>query len=201
MQQIAGSTPDSISGGPTVNIRKTILSAAIIGFVMISALAGCSKKDEKASDSSSQAPASVAQAPSNTSLVNDLQARLKEKPNDPDILWKLADAYFEAHQYDQAAVYYKKTLNLKPNEADVYNDAGLSLHYSKQSDEALKYVEEGIKRNPYHQRIWLTKGFILAYGKGDLEGAKAAWEKANALNPESQVGKAAADFLAQFNKK
>ena len=83
----------------------------------------------------------------------------------------------------------------------MYNDIGLSLHYLGNSAEGLKYIEEGIAKNPYHQRIWLTKGFILAYGVGDLDGAKEAWEKTRALNPESRIGKAAADYLTQVSKQ
>ncbi|MEK7774021.1 MAG: hypothetical protein AAB307_06690, partial [Deltaproteobacteria bacterium] len=76
---------------------------------------------------------------------------------------------------------------------------GLSVHYQGNSAEGLRYVNEGMERNPYHQRILLTKGFILAYGLGDLGAAKEAWEKAMAINPESQVGKAASEFIAQTN--
>jgi tetratricopeptide (TPR) repeat protein len=133
-----------------------------------------------------------------SALIDDLKSRLKESPDDVDILWRLADVYFEAKQFAESSEYYKKVLAIRPNETDVYNDLGLAQHYMGNPSEALHYLDEGIKKNPYHQRIWLTKGFIMAYGMGDLEGAKTAWEKANALNPESQIGKAAADFLAQL---
>ena len=92
-------------------------------------------------------------------------------------------------------------MTINPDDIDSYNDLGLAHHYLGKSQEGIKYLDEGIKRNSYYQRIWLTKGFILAYGVGDLDGARAAWEKAKGLDSESQAGKAAEDFLAQFNKK
>ncbi len=145
--------------------------------------------------------ASTVGQPGNSTLIDELKASLKDRPDDPETLQHLGDAYFDLKQFNEAVTYYKKTLEKKPNDAEIYNDIGLSVHYLGNSAEGLKYVEEGLKKNPYHQRIWLTKGFILAYGMGDLEGARAAWEKARTLNPESQIGKAASDFLAQFNKK
>lgn len=136
-----------------------------------------------------------------STIISDLQARLKANPRDAEILLQLADAHFDLKQFEEAANYYIKVSELKPENADIYNDIGLSLHYLGKSPEGLKYIDRGIQKNPYHQRIWLTKGFILAYGMGDMDGAKQAWEKTKALNPESRVGKAASDYLAQIAKK
>ncbi len=187
-------------------VTKKILTVfAAAGLIAIAGFTGCSKsKDAGNAQTAGTQEASQGQgAPvvSNAVIVEDLKSRLKEKPNDPEVLWRLGDAYFDSKQFAEAADYYKKAIQFKPDETDIYNDLGLSVHYLGKSDEGLKYVEQGIKKNPYHQRIWLTKGFILAYGIGDLQGAKAAWEKAAALGPESQIGKAAYEFLAQFNEK
>lgn len=157
---------------------------------------------ESAYSGSAGGAAAVGQGFNNhSSLISDLKARLKANPDDADILLRLADTYFDLKQFDEAATYYMKVSELKPENADIFNDIGLSLHYKGNSPEGLRYIDKGIKKNPYHQRIWLTKGFILAYGMGDLEGARQAWEKTKALNPDSRVGKAASDYLAQIAKK
>lgn len=132
-------------------------------------------------------------------VTSDLKSRLEKNPGDVDIIMRLADVYFDAKQFNEAADYYKKALVLRPDDAEIYNNLGLSIHYLGNSAEGLRYVNEGMGRNPYHQRILLTKGFILAYGLGDLKAAKEAWEKTRAINPESQVGKAASEFIAQTN--
>jgi tetratricopeptide (TPR) repeat protein len=143
----------------------------------------------------------VQQGMNHSVLITELKARLKESPDDMELMTRLADTYFDLKKFDEAVVYYKKVAETKPSGADIYNDIGLSLHYLGSSAEGLKYIDEGISKNPYHQRIWLTKGFILAYGMGDLDGAKEAWEKTKALNPESRIGKAAADYLTQASKQ
>ena len=182
-----------------MSIKNYIAGVAVASALALPLLAGCSKPDDagNARSTPGSTPA-VSPQVNSTTLIDDLKSRLRENPNDVDILWRLADVYFEAKQFTESSEYYKKVLAIRPNETDVYNDLGLSQHYMGNSAEGLRYLDEGIKSNPYHQRIWLTKGFIMAYGMGDLDGAKGAWEKANALNPESQIGKAAADFLAQF---
>ena len=180
--------------------KKTLITAvAALGLSAMLATGGCSKKEETQPATQQAQPAQGMQQ--NATLIADLEARLKQDPKNPEVLWRLGDAYFDSKQFNESVKYYKKVLEVKPGEADLYNDLGLSLHYLGNSAEAIKYLDEGIKKNPYHQRVWLTKGFILAYGTGDIEGAKVAWEKANALNPESQIGKAAAEYLTLVNKK
>ncbi len=145
-------------------------------------------------------PTKAAIADNSASLIADLQAKLKEKPDDPKVMYALADAYFTMKRFGDAVKYYNKLLVLTPDNVDVYNDLGLSLHYMGKSSEGLKSLEKGIKKDPYNQRIWLTKGFVLAYGIGDLKKAGVAWKKARALDPKSSVGKAADNYLAQINK-
>ncbi|HHL39130.1 MAG TPA: tetratricopeptide repeat protein [Deltaproteobacteria bacterium] len=133
--------------------------------------------------------------------IRRLKARLAENPRDAEALSRLGDAYFGLRRFGEAAAYYKRAIEVNPDDVDSYNDLGLANHYLGNSPEALKYVEEGIKRDPSYQRIWLTKGFVLAYGVGNIEEARSAWEKALSLDPDSQVGKAAADFLKEIEGK
>jgi tetratricopeptide (TPR) repeat protein len=133
-----------------------------------------------------------------SAIVADLKASLAENPDEVELITQLGDAYFEQRNFAEAVNYYKKSLTMKEGDADIYNDLGLSMHYIDNSAEGLKYIEMGILQSPFNQRIWLTKGFLLAYGLGDMNGARAAWEKARALDPESGIGKAAADYLAQI---
>ncbi|MBI5237224.1 MAG: hypothetical protein HY887_02235 [Deltaproteobacteria bacterium] len=135
-----------------------------------------------------------------SSLVAELEAGLRKNPDDLSALRRLADGYFDIAEFDKAAGHYKR-LALKSNDVDLYNEIGISLHYAGRSSEGIKYIDEGIRKNPGHQRIWLTKGFIMAHGIGDLKAARAAWEKARSLNPDSPIGKAAGDYLAEMNKQ
>lgn len=174
----------------------TLIVAAVLPV-----LSACSRQDDRQKAGSGSENAQVAPHVNGSALIDELKGKLRENPNDAGIMWRLADVYFEARQFPEAAEYYKKVLAILPDEVEVYNELGLSQHYMGNSAEGLRYVNDGINRNPYHQRIWLTKGFILAYGMGDLNGAREAWVKSRTLDPESQIGKAAAEFLAQFKNE
>jgi tetratricopeptide (TPR) repeat protein len=131
-------------------------------------------------------------------VLRDLKERLNKNPDDFQVLSRLGDTYLELMKFDDAFRYYRRAIEVNPEDVDTYNDLGLASHYNGNSAEALTYVDEGIKRNPYYQRIWLTRGFIMAYGMGNQDEAVASWEKALSIAPETPVGKAAADYLAEF---
>ncbi len=133
-------------------------------------------------------------------LVAELEAGLRKNPDDLATLRRLADAYFDIAEFNKAAEHYKALVS-KTQEVDLYNEIGISLHYAGRSAEGITYIDEGIKKDPGHQRIWLTKGFIMAHGVGDMKAAKSAWEKARSLNPDSPIGKAAGDYLAEMNRQ
>lgn len=122
---------------------------------------------------------------------------LKKEPQNLEAITKLANIYFGMNNYNNAIKYYNKAVKLAPNDASYYNNLGLSYHYMDRSQQGLKLIEDGIKVDPYHQRIWLTRGFILAT-TGNVTEAIKAWDRAHTLNSESEVGKAALDFLSQY---
>lgn len=184
-----------------ITFHALIFSAGLAG-AAIMGVTGCSKSGEEPSKPVNESGQGVVAQPQSASIViGDLKARIAQNPNDADAVVGLASAYFELKQFNEAIIYYKKALVLKPGDADIYNELGLCYHYTNNAKEAVRYLEEGIQKNPYHQRIWLTKGFVQAYGMGDLEAARGSWEKAAALNPESQIGKAASEYLAMFKQK
>ncbi len=183
------------------NTGKAVLAIVVLVIVFIGGYMLGARSSNRSKSVYAGSESSAALPVNQSTVVAELESRLKENPDDTELLSSLADAYFERKQYSEAVTYYKRAVQADPGNADVYNDIGLAMHYMGNSAEGLKYIEEGITKNPYQQRIWLTKGFILAYGMGDLDAAKEAWEKTKALDPMSGIGKAAADYLTQVSKR
>jgi tetratricopeptide (TPR) repeat protein len=181
----------------TIIVAVVVAVVFGIGGYMVGSMSGSNGSDMVYESAGSK----VQQAGNGGAIIKKLLATVKESPEDVEMTISLADAYFEAKQFEEAIKYYQVAIDLDPNRPWGYNAIGLALHYMGKPMEALKHIELGIEHNPYHQQIWLTKGFILAYGLADRDGAKAAWEKAKAINPESRVGKAADEYLVQISKQ
>ncbi|GMR04405.1 MAG: hypothetical protein BMS9Abin23_0302 [Thermodesulfobacteriota bacterium] len=182
-----------------IGLVAALIVVGIVGYFIGHRTAG--RRTDSSIYNNKGAATAVSQSANRSSLVADLEAKLRENPDDTDVIQTLADTYFSTKRFDDAIKLYKQLSVINPGDVDLNNEIGLSLYYKGQSEEALKYIDEGIKKNPYHQRIWLTRGFILAYGVGDLKEAAKAWEKARVLDPASNVGKAAADYLVQIKKE
>lgn len=117
--------------------------------------------------------------------------------SDPAVIAQQADEAFANKNYERAAGLYAQLLALAPENPEVYNDLGLTLHYVGRSTEALERLSEGVAIDPTHQRLWLTTGFVYAQ-TGNIEDARLALGNAIMIDPESDVGRSAAEMLANL---
>jgi tetratricopeptide (TPR) repeat protein len=116
---------------------------------------------------------------------------------DPVELARQGDRAFGEGDYPRAADQYARALAAGDQDVNTYNSLGLTLHYLGRSGEALQVLDEGVALDDGYQRIWLTLGFV--HGQvGHSDQARAALERAWDMDPESDVGRAAADMLQQF---
>lgn len=116
---------------------------------------------------------------------------------DPDELARQGDVFFGSGQYQQAAERYAQALAAGDRDVNTYNSLGLTLQYLGRPGEALQVLNEGVALDPGYQRIWLTLGFVHAQ-VGHVDQANEALERAWDIDPESDVGRSAADMLNQL---
>jgi len=113
---------------------------------------------------------------------------------DPIAISLLANEYFNAKQYAEAADLYEQLLTFGSSNADVHNNLGLTLHYLGRSDEALARLEEGVALDSTNQRIWLTLGFVNSV-TGNVDEARTALTSAIHINAGNEIGQSAAEML------
>jgi hypothetical protein len=119
-----------------------------------------------------------------------------------------AVAYFQA-----AAMTYAAAWRQQSTDPSVGTDYATALFYSGKVSEAVKQVQTVIKANPNFQQAWFNLGIYythqqaLATQNNQPAAAKkaralavAAYTKAIAINPTSQVGKSADQSLKQLPK-
>lgn len=116
---------------------------------------------------------------------------------DPAEISRLANTYYADKKYDLAAQQYERLLAFNPGSADVHNNLGITLYYLGRSSDALQILDEGITVEPANQRIWLTLGFVNM-GLGNVDEARTALTKAIKMGPDNEIGRSAAEMLAEL---
>jgi tetratricopeptide (TPR) repeat protein len=112
-----------------------------------------------------------------------LLAELKQKPNDPALLTKLGNVYYDAQLYPEAINYYQRSLAVHEN-AQVRTDMGSAEWYLGNGDAAIRDYETALKSNPRHANAWFNLGMVKWQSNRDAAGAVAAWQQLLNTNPD-----------------
>jgi tetratricopeptide (TPR) repeat protein len=115
--------------------------------------------------------------------VAPLLAMLKANPDDFDTTVKVANLYFDGHQYPEAIKYYQLAAKSQPKNADLLTDLGTSLWYIGDADGAIAEFQQALKYQPDHPGTLFNLGVVRWQGKMDPLGAVQAWEQLLERNP------------------
>ncbi len=134
-----------------------------------------------------------------------LLAKLKDDPKNADLLINLGNIYFSTHQFQTAADYYGKSLEVKPKNIPIRTQMASCLYYLGDVDGSLQQLTQATADDPKDANSLFNLGMIRWRGKKDSKGALAAWTQLLRTNPEmepakkAQVQKLMADVRAQQN--
>ena len=129
-----------------------------------------------------------------------LLAQLKEKPNDPQLLYNIGNVYYDTQQYPEAIKYYGQALAQNPTAADTRTDMGTAYYYAGDVDKALSEFDVVLKQNPKHANALFNQGMVRWKGKMDVTGAVASWKKLLETNPNYERREEVQTFISQAEK-
>ena len=129
-----------------------------------------------------------------------LLAQLKDKPNDPQLLYNVGNIYYDTQNYAEAISYYEKSLAQDPKATDVRTDMATAYFYSGDPDKALAEFDVVLKQNPNHANALFNQGMVRWKGKMDVAGAVASWKKLLQVNPNYDRRAEVETFIAQAEK-
>ncbi len=115
--------------------------------------------------------------------IEELQAILKNNPQNLQALIELGNAYFDTNQIDQAIEVYTRALKIDPQNADVRTDLGIMYRHKGDFERAIAEFQRAAQDDPNHINSRYNLGIVLLHDKGDLKGALAAWEDFLRLAP------------------
>jgi TPR repeat protein len=118
-------------------------------------------------------------------LLVELRGRLQANPNDLAALVNLANLYFDAGKYAQAAVFYRRALKLDPSNPDTRTDYATALHAENQDLDALAQLQIVLDERPGFPEALFNQG-IVANAIGRRTEAIAAFRAFLHVAPRDQ---------------
>lgn len=117
-------------------------------------------------------------------LIAQLEGRLTGTPADLPVLTDLANLNWDIEDYAQAAVWYRRALEIDPLNPDLHTDLGTALFYENQVDEALDEFQQALEISPDHPQALINMGIVLIEARNDREGAVALWQHFLETSPD-----------------
>lgn len=115
--------------------------------------------------------------------VAPLLADVKKNPKDKKALTQAGYVYKSAHQFQDAANYFGKALEVDPTDVTIRTEMASCLYYSGDVDRALAQLQQSLKYAPRDANALFNLGMIRWKGKNDAAGAVAAWQELLRTNP------------------
>lgn len=139
--------------------------------------------------------AAPAPPPLDQARVAALEQQASAEPRNADVRVDLANLYFDADRFDEAAPWYEAALKIDPNHVRAATDLAVVYFYMGDMDRASTQIDRAVAANPRHVKALLNQGIIRAFGKQDLAGAAQSWERVIAVAPNSEEGRLARQGL------
>lgn len=167
----------------------------------------------------SQSPASAANVESTAAAPNpstqptpeqlrkmaDTQAaplleQAKTNPNDPDLLSKIGNVYYDVQDYPTAIAYYQRTLNIQPSNTNVRTDLATAYWYTGNPDSAIQEFNKVLSYEPNKANALFNLGVVQWQGKMDIKSAVATWQKLLSTNPNYENKDKVQQLIAEAQK-
>ncbi len=116
--------------------------------------------------------------------VQPLLDRLKDNPNDPELLVNIGNQYYDNHDYGKAVEYYERSLKIRPDDVNVRTDMGTAIWYSGDAERAIREYETSLQYQPNHSQTLFNMGIVKWQGEHDGSAALASWQKLLKEDPE-----------------
>lgn len=128
--------------------------------------------------------------------MEQLQARLKENPNNAQANIDMGNFLFDHQRFTEAIKYYQKALELEPRDTAVIVDLGVCYFNLHELDTAKQYFERALKIDNKQPNALYNLGVVYAQ-QGNMDAMLQTWNKLIEVAPESGPAQTARQMIEQ----
>jgi len=131
--------------------------------------------------------------------VSALMEKSKSEPKNAALLVQIATIYQGAHQFQEAASYFDRALEIDAKNVPARTELASCLYYTGDADGALSQLNQALKYAPNDTNALFNLGMIKYRGKKDPAGAVTAWQKLLKVNPNLERKALVEQLIAEAN--
>lgn len=148
------------------------------------------------SPTASSAAMGATPVPVDPAKVGELTAKVKADPKDTASMRELANMYFGAADFTNAALWQNRVLELTPKDTEARLALGAAKFNGGDTAEAEKQWREVLRLDPKNAEAHYNLGFFfLSQTPPQIDKAEAEWAKVSELAPGSEIAKTATAHL------
>lgn len=122
--------------------------------------------------------------PIDTEKVAALVTSYQEDPENPETLFELGEAYFQAGEWQQSLDWFLKLVEVDPGNVHAWTDIGTSQYNLGTSEEAKASWQKALDLAPDDPQLHYNMGFLYANSETpDFEAAQREWQTVLDLAP------------------
>ena len=123
-------------------------------------------------------------APELASRVRELQNATRRDPENVDLQVQLANTYYDAGEWKNAADAYERTLPKKGNDPNLLTDLGSCYRNLGQFDRSLEMYRKAQALQPTHSQSLLNMTLVYVFDLKDAAKAQEAFDRLKKEHPE-----------------
>ena len=134
-------------------------------------------------------------------LLQNVKDSLKNDPDNPQLILKIANLYYDIKNFKEAEPYYSKYLTrFDPENTNARVDYGYVLFKSDKQQQGIAQLQQVLKTEPDHAFALFNLG-IMYYELNNIQEAKVWFEKCASMAKEERLKTMATQILQDLNNK
>ena len=142
---------------------------------------------------------SATPTPVDQARVAALTAKVAENSRDTASLQALADLYAASDDYDNAATWQKRLVDVQPTDTDSRTILGVYYFNLQDAANAEAQWQEVVRQDPKKQEAYYDLGYLyLVKDPAENDKAIAAWQKVIDIDPTTQMAKSVSEHMSSI---
>jgi tetratricopeptide (TPR) repeat protein len=117
--------------------------------------------------------------------VGEIEGLLAANPDDPKLMAAMGNVFFDASRWNDARVWYEKSLAVAPNDVDVLTDLAVSFRNLDQPQRTIELLDRAISLSPDHWQAWYNKVIVYQFDLHEHDNAAEALRRLQELKQQN----------------